>query len=239
MTPTQAQLDRFARLSGDANPIHVDPDFAARSAFGRTVAHGAMLTTWALALGDDPQPATSAVRFAAPAYAGEPLEAVAQPDGRRLLQRVSDGQPVCVPEAMAPAPPVPPGAAGAPALPLRPGMCAAGTTRLLPEAAAGLADIMPPELALPQPLAFRALVLGGWSALLGMTLPGAGTNYLKQQSRWLDLRVGDSITLAVTVAGLRPDLKLVDLRTTATGPRGLAAEGRALVSARDVAGAWD
>jgi len=40
---TQAQFDRFAALSGDDNPIHVDPAFAARTKFGRTVAHGMFL----------------------------------------------------------------------------------------------------------------------------------------------------------------------------------------------------
>jgi acyl dehydratase len=39
----QADFDRFARLSHDDNPIHCDPDFAARSHFGATVAHGMML----------------------------------------------------------------------------------------------------------------------------------------------------------------------------------------------------
>lgn len=39
----QADFDRFARLSGDDNPIHCDPAFAARSHFGATVAHGMML----------------------------------------------------------------------------------------------------------------------------------------------------------------------------------------------------
>ena len=42
-TFTQAEFDAFARLSGDDNPIHVDPDFAARTRFGRTVAHGMLL----------------------------------------------------------------------------------------------------------------------------------------------------------------------------------------------------
>jgi acyl dehydratase len=40
---TQADFDRFAALSGDDNPIHVDPEFAARTRFGRTVAHGMLL----------------------------------------------------------------------------------------------------------------------------------------------------------------------------------------------------
>ncbi|MCB9420296.1 MAG: MaoC family dehydratase [Ardenticatenaceae bacterium] len=40
---TQADFDEFARLSGDDNPIHVDPVFAARTGFGRTVAHGMLL----------------------------------------------------------------------------------------------------------------------------------------------------------------------------------------------------
>jgi len=39
----QADFDRFAALSGDDNPIHVDPAFSARTKFGRTVAHGMLL----------------------------------------------------------------------------------------------------------------------------------------------------------------------------------------------------
>lgn len=40
---TQEDFDRFAALSGDDNPIHVDPDFARRTRFGRPVAHGMYL----------------------------------------------------------------------------------------------------------------------------------------------------------------------------------------------------
>ncbi len=39
----QSDYDRFAVLSGDDNPIHCDPEFAKKSAFGGTVAHGMML----------------------------------------------------------------------------------------------------------------------------------------------------------------------------------------------------
>ena len=42
-TFTQSDFDRFAALSGDDNPIHVDLRFAARTKFGRTVAHGMFL----------------------------------------------------------------------------------------------------------------------------------------------------------------------------------------------------
>ena len=40
---TQADFDRFADLTGDNNPIHVDADFSARTSFGKTVAHGMLL----------------------------------------------------------------------------------------------------------------------------------------------------------------------------------------------------
>ncbi|MBI5564261.1 MAG: MaoC family dehydratase [Chloroflexi bacterium] len=42
-TFTQDDFNRFAALSGDDNPIHVDPEFSARTKFGRTVAHGMLL----------------------------------------------------------------------------------------------------------------------------------------------------------------------------------------------------
>ena len=40
---SQAQIERYAAASGDFNPIHVDPDFAATSQFGGTIAHGMMV----------------------------------------------------------------------------------------------------------------------------------------------------------------------------------------------------
>jgi acyl dehydratase len=40
---TQTDFNRFASLSGDNNPIHIDPDFSARTKFGKPVAHGMLL----------------------------------------------------------------------------------------------------------------------------------------------------------------------------------------------------
>ena len=42
-TITQDQITRYAEASGDHNPLHLDPDFAAGSQFGGIIAHG-MLT---------------------------------------------------------------------------------------------------------------------------------------------------------------------------------------------------
>lgn len=77
-TPRQADFDRFARLSGDDNPIHVDAAFSARTGFGRTVAHGMLLYSrvWALAAAVRPgaRHVSQSLMFPAPAYAGEELE---------------------------------------------------------------------------------------------------------------------------------------------------------------------
>jgi 3-hydroxybutyryl-CoA dehydratase len=37
---TQAGIDAYAEVAGDFNPIHVDPEYAAQTPFGGTVAHG-------------------------------------------------------------------------------------------------------------------------------------------------------------------------------------------------------
>ena len=43
---TQEKIDAYARASGDFNPIHVDPAFAAGTFFGGTIAHGMLLLAY-------------------------------------------------------------------------------------------------------------------------------------------------------------------------------------------------
>ena len=43
---SQEKIDRYARASGDFNPIHVDAAFAAQTPFGGTIAHGMLLLAY-------------------------------------------------------------------------------------------------------------------------------------------------------------------------------------------------
>ncbi len=37
---TQANVDSFAQISGDNNPIHINAEYASKSIFGRCIVHG-------------------------------------------------------------------------------------------------------------------------------------------------------------------------------------------------------
>ena len=86
----------------------------------------------------------------------------------------------------------------------------------------------------------EALINGMFSYLLGVDLPGQGTNYLKQETEFLqDAPLGEELTARVRITRLRPEKHLVDLETTCLDSLGsLIARGRALVLARDVADAF-
>lgn len=75
-----------------------------------------------------------------------------------------------------------------------------------------------------------------FSYLLGVKLPGMGTNYLKQEARFhANATIGDILTARVEITRLRPDKQLVDLATTCQNNKGkLIASGRALVYVGDL-----
>ncbi len=76
---SQADFDEFAALSGDDNPIHVDPAFAAKTKFGRTVAHGMLLYSTILQVLVERLPGPGTVQqfqeliFPSPTYVGEEI----------------------------------------------------------------------------------------------------------------------------------------------------------------------
>lgn len=109
-TFAQADFDRFAAVSGDDNPIHVDAGFAAATRFGRTVGHGMLIYAVFAALmrrhGLGGQVGQS-LMFPNPTFAGEPVRffaVVAAVEGdsvvvRQQAERLADGAIVCAGEA--------------------------------------------------------------------------------------------------------------------------------------------
>ena len=75
-----------------------------------------------------------------------------------------------------------------------------------------------------------------FSYLLGVKLPGLGTNYLKQETRYeAAAKIGDALTARVEITRLRPDKQLADLATTChRGDDEIVASGRALVYVGDL-----
>lgn len=99
------------------------------------------------------------------------------------------------------------------------------------EAFAELAGIAEAGNQVPEPL-----IAALFSYLLGVRLPGPGTNYLKQELRFPEpAPLDEPLVASVEVTRLRPEKHLVDLATLCRAGNGmLIAEGRALVLVKDV-----
>ena len=83
-TVTEQDVEDFARICGDYNPIHMDEEYAANTAFGGRIAHGALTASYISAiLGNDlPGPGaifmTLELKFRAPVRIGNTVVAHAQ-----------------------------------------------------------------------------------------------------------------------------------------------------------------
>lgn len=75
-----------------------------------------------------------------------------------------------------------------------------------------------------------------FSYLLGVKLPGPGTNYLKQETHFLsETHIGTPLVASVEVTRIRAEKSLVDLRTECVDDKGQKiCTGRALVLVKDV-----
>jgi acyl dehydratase len=280
-TFTQRDFDRFAALSGDDNPIHTDPEFSARTRFGRTVAHGMLLySTICRVLGSQlPGPGTIQLEqdlvFPAPTYTGEevtvrvevvslPLPGLAElrtlvskPSGEsgcegRTLVRLPDSVPLASTSGAANPHgngrndqdgPVAPAAESARTLRhlalgqtagirrvFTPGDIAA-YVELTGDANPVLTDqAYARSLGLESTLVPGGLLGGLFSYLLGMRLPGRGTNWLKQTLRFNAPAYTDrEIDAQVEIVRLRPEKQLANLRTVCTAEPGVVCSGEALV----------
>jgi acyl dehydratase/NAD(P)-dependent dehydrogenase (short-subunit alcohol dehydrogenase family) len=92
--------EQFATLSGDRNPIHLDPAYARRSLFGRVIVHGlhslaTMLDCWCAQGGS--VSGTLHAEFRAPVFLDEILTVSVEPAGvgERLVAR-ADGEPAVI-----------------------------------------------------------------------------------------------------------------------------------------------
>lgn len=253
----QADFDRFAELSGDHNPIHVDAAYAARTAFGATVAHGMLLFSRLRALVGHAWPGKrlqiQELMFPAPSYAGEaltlavdgaPVEEgvidlrmqVRKPDGRLGLDgsaRLADELAPLPADDDAPEPATEPDMRVAEGLPgfqaLRLGDEARVQRCYEATDIAAWARLAGME-SLPADVP-EPLIAAMFSYLLGEQVPGHGTNYLKQSLHFhAAARAGEPLQASVAISRLRPDKALVNLDTRCTGQGGrLLCTGNALV----------
>jgi acyl dehydratase len=124
-TFTAADVEAFAALTGDRNPLHFDPEFARRTRPGSLIVHGGLTTGLFNALVAQVLPGPGSVflrqewDYPAPAYIGDTVTAEAEVvEARadkpittlRCIARRSDGTEVltgtCVVYTMIPADPV-------------------------------------------------------------------------------------------------------------------------------------
>ncbi len=247
---TQDDFDRFGRLSGDLNPIHVDPVFSARTRFGETVAHGMMLfsaiaASVARRVGGPVVITGQEIAFPAPTFTHTDLVL--------RLGDLHDGRI----EATIEAPGLAPTAEsmtwleGNPTVHLgvqRDSADRLKSIRLGQEASmirrfdlADTSELMSlvddpnplhrgPDAVLPP-----ALLGGLVSCLLGMRLPGPGTNWLKQRYRFVrPVDTGAEVAARVVVTRLRPEKDLANLASTCEVEGEVVMTGESLVLVRDL-----
>ncbi len=100
-TITAGDVERFAELVGDRNPVHLDDAAAKRTRFGRRIVHGIFGAALISAvLGTElPGPGTiyisQSLRFLAPAFVGDTLTATVTITGVRPDKPIATCDTVC------------------------------------------------------------------------------------------------------------------------------------------------
>ncbi|MDJ0498387.1 MAG: MaoC/PaaZ C-terminal domain-containing protein [Acidimicrobiia bacterium] len=249
---TQRQFDEYARLSGDDNPIHVDAAFAAGTRFGRTVAHGMFLfsvlqAAIAREIGGPIRLSSQELLFTAPTFTGDPLLLTLDPTAHGdIAIEITDSTGTVTTSGVSRfGPPQGPDRADPELIDSDPykglmvGTSASRTREFLTRDVADFLTLTrdPNPLFADHQEVPPGLLAGVTSWVLGVDLPGRGTNWLKQRFTYhRPVPVPAEVTSTVTITRIRPEKGLVNLATRITADDKLAVSGEALVLAVDVAG---
>jgi 3-hydroxybutyryl-CoA dehydratase len=84
-TIVQEDIDIYAEVSADFNPIHVDPEFAKTTPYGTTIAHGCIVGAVVSRhlverMGFENRVRSVRLKFVGPVRSGDSLECAAEPD---------------------------------------------------------------------------------------------------------------------------------------------------------------
>jgi acyl dehydratase len=257
-TFSQDDFTRFAKLTGDNNPIHVDKTFAAKTKFGRPVAHGMFLYSHVCAalhqclpemvqveqemmfpgptFTDELLLLTLDVRMLLPNGAMEIETTLTRPDGSHGLT----GKATVFPRQFAAqgkpfsGRSVKKSYGDEPFADLAVGQSATAVRLFTDEDLAEFVALTcndNPRFSPERQVVPNGLLAGMFSDLLGTKVPGPGTNWLKQRLVFPQSSyMGDEITAVVTISRIRPAKALVNLETTCTTTSGdVVCWGEALV----------
>jgi len=101
-TIEQADVDAFADVTGDHNPVHVDEEFAKTTRFGRRIAHGMLTASLISAVLANKLPGEGSVylgqtlQFVAPVFPGDEITARVTVKGIREGKPIMKLETVCV-----------------------------------------------------------------------------------------------------------------------------------------------
>lgn len=113
ITVTEADIVKFAEISGDTNPVHLDADYAAATMFKERISHGMLTAAYISAVFGTQLPGpgaiyvTQSLKFTAPVKIGDTVETTVKitslvPEKKRAIFETTcsvGGKPVLTGEA--------------------------------------------------------------------------------------------------------------------------------------------
>lgn len=98
---TAKDMDAFAHVTGDMNPVHLDEAYAAKTQFGRRIAHGMLTASYISAVLDNDLPGSGSIylgqdlKFKAPVYIGDEITTQVEVINYREDKRITTFRTSC------------------------------------------------------------------------------------------------------------------------------------------------